>query len=210
MIEMIGLVVCLFLINIVYAYGVSRPYSNSNPLLMFPGEAKTITLTLVSSPDENTKKVMVDVQNDIVILSLMNNMYEIPPGGLVPVFVDVDVPSEVEVGRTYYPIVVFTEVVENCSIFCIGVEYNIRIPVLIQQPVVVDSDYDGIVDAEDKCPATPSGAKVNEDGCSVLQICEDSITQRAYLKCVRRVSSEFVRENILTRQERRELLLSLI
>jgi parallel beta-helix repeat protein len=34
-----------------------------------------------------------------------------------------------------------------------------------QDPVLVDSDADGIADAQDSCPATPTGAAVNSAGC---------------------------------------------
>ncbi|MBT9566811.1 MAG: OmpA family protein [Thiobacillus sp.] len=35
------------------------------------------------------------------------------------------------------------------------------------KPVDKDSDGDGVVDSKDKCPDTPSGRKVNSDGCEL-------------------------------------------
>jgi OOP family OmpA-OmpF porin len=37
-----------------------------------------------------------------------------------------------------------------------------------EKPVVVDTDKDGVPDASDICPGTPSGAKIDERGCWVL------------------------------------------
>ncbi|ODU00754.1 MAG: hypothetical protein ABS89_08470 [Thiobacillus sp. SCN 63-1177] len=36
-----------------------------------------------------------------------------------------------------------------------------------QEPKPVDSDGDGVVDGKDKCPGTPTGRKVNADGCEL-------------------------------------------
>jgi len=37
----------------------------------------------------------------------------------------------------------------------------------VEQPKPVDSDNDGVVDTEDKCPNTPAGVKVDANGCPV-------------------------------------------
>jgi hypothetical protein len=39
------------------------------------------------------------------------------------------------------------------------------------EPLFVDSDLDGEVDATDRCPATPSGAAIDEVGCSRAEFC---------------------------------------
>lgn len=41
------------------------------------------------------------------------------------------------------------------------------VPMSAVVPPVVDGDRDGVADGEDKCPATPAGAKVNAQGCRV-------------------------------------------
>ncbi|MDQ1335506.1 MAG: hypothetical protein QG552_2456 [Thermodesulfobacteriota bacterium] len=38
-----------------------------------------------------------------------------------------------------------------------------------QQGVILDSDGDGVPDNLDKCPGTPKGARVNKDGCWVIE-----------------------------------------
>ncbi|MCF8142751.1 MAG: OmpA family protein [Deltaproteobacteria bacterium] len=41
-------------------------------------------------------------------------------------------------------------------------------PVVVEKVVILDSDGDGVPDNLDKCPGTPKGAKVNADGCWVI------------------------------------------
>ncbi len=43
------------------------------------------------------------------------------------------------------------------------------VPVPAQPDGPKDSDRDGVVDAKDRCPATPQGARVNAQGCWVLE-----------------------------------------
>lgn len=40
-------------------------------------------------------------------------------------------------------------------------------PVVEPEPVLVDSDGDGVTDDKDKCPGTPAGLVVDEDGCPI-------------------------------------------
>ena len=40
-------------------------------------------------------------------------------------------------------------------------------PTTVVVPPIVDGDRDGVSDGDDKCPATPAGAKVNTQGCRV-------------------------------------------
>jgi len=44
---------------------------------------------------------------------------------------------------------------------------------VVQKGVILDSDGDGVPDSLDKCPGTPKGAKVNKDGCWVLEDLEN-------------------------------------
>ena len=37
----------------------------------------------------------------------------------------------------------------------------------------IDADNDGVTDADDKCPDTPSGTTVNSDGCAASQLDSD-------------------------------------
>ncbi|WP_456488492.1 OmpA family protein [Caminibacter pacificus] len=40
-------------------------------------------------------------------------------------------------------------------------------PVKVEKPVVIDSDHDGVSDANDKCPGTPAGVQVDQNGCPI-------------------------------------------
>lgn len=40
-------------------------------------------------------------------------------------------------------------------------------PVMKEEPKPMDSDNDGVINADDKCPNSPAGAIVNNDGCEI-------------------------------------------
>jgi OOP family OmpA-OmpF porin len=42
-------------------------------------------------------------------------------------------------------------------------------PVVVEKIIILDSDGDGVPDNLDKCPGTPKGARVNKDGCWVIE-----------------------------------------
>jgi OOP family OmpA-OmpF porin len=42
-------------------------------------------------------------------------------------------------------------------------------PVVVEKVIILDSDGDGVPDNLDKCPGTPKGARVNKDGCWVIE-----------------------------------------
>jgi len=55
--------------------------------------------------------------------------------------------------------------------------------VVVAVPVAVDSDGDGIVDADDKCPNTPAGTTVDVTGCAVAQDDDHDGVLNAQDKC---------------------------
>ena len=66
--------------------------------------------------------------------------------------------------------------------------------VAVVAPVaVIDSDGDGVIDANDKCPNTPKGAKVDENGCE-LDTDGDGVVDSKD-KCPNTVKGEAVDEN---------------
>ncbi len=83
-------------------------------------------------------------------------------------------------------------------------------------PVFRDGDNDGILDAAEACFClnTPAGAVVNDQGCSIDQLCpcEAPLGRTAwrdhkeYVSCVRNAASEFSEEGGLTKAERREFV----
>ncbi|MEJ5167754.1 MAG: TolC family protein [Arcobacteraceae bacterium] len=44
---------------------------------------------------------------------------------------------------------------------------RVMVTLYVPKKIVLDSDFDGVIDELDKCPNTPQGHKVDKDGCSV-------------------------------------------
>lgn len=68
-----------------------------------------------------------------------------------------------------------------------------------------DSDGDGIVDSDDQCPDTAEDAVVDDDGCSIAQICPADGNWKnhgAYVKCVAHTAESFVAEEFITEEEK--------
>ena len=64
-----------------------------------------------------------------------------------------------------------------------------------------DRDDDGVPDATDKCPGTPSGTVVNASGCSVPQLCPcDNAWKNhgAYASCVAKAADDFLAKGLIT------------
>ncbi|HTD66196.1 MAG TPA: Ig-like domain-containing protein [Candidatus Limnocylindria bacterium] len=72
-----------------------------------------------------------------------------------------------------------------------------------------DSDGDGVADVRDRCANTPSGQVVNENGCSIAQICPCAgpwRNHRQYVKCVEDTSEAFVDAGLSGEDEREEII----
>lgn len=78
-----------------------------------------------------------------------------------------------------------------------------------------DTDADGAGDACDLCADSSSGDAVNRHGCSIAQICpcdgpDADIAWRdhdKYLRCVKKHAVRFVRRDLITREERRSIII---
>src|SRR6266516_3390395 len=72
------------------------------------------------------------------------------------------------------------------------------------QILPLDSDGDGVPDAEDQCPNTVPGAVVDANGCSIDQLCPCDGSCRShgeYVLCVIRVTGQFLRQGLLAGSE---------
>jgi hypothetical protein len=74
---------------------------------------------------------------------------------------------------------------------------------------VPDSDGDGLPDYLDHCTDTPLGALVDENGCSMEQLCPCNgpwKNRGEYLKSLRAVTADFLNADLITETERHLLL----
>lgn len=72
-----------------------------------------------------------------------------------------------------------------------------------------DEDNDGVPDSVDHCPGTPPGAVVDADGCSIDQLvpCDGPWKNHGqYVSTIAHVSQDFVREGLISHQERAEIV----
>ncbi|HKS35586.1 MAG TPA: hypothetical protein VJW76_00250, partial [Verrucomicrobiae bacterium] len=70
-----------------------------------------------------------------------------------------------------------------------------------------DTDRDGVPNDRDECPDTSPGAVVNEQGCSIPQLCPCDGPWRnhgEYVRCVTEHAWQFFRDDLITADERRD------
>jgi hypothetical protein len=87
---------------------------------------------------------------------------------------------------------------------------SVRYPWLIHlAPEAHDCDGDGVPNAIDLCPDTPSGWVVNSSGCSVEQACPCEgpwKNHQEYVKCVREQTATLLSEGTIDKKERRLIM----
>jgi len=71
-----------------------------------------------------------------------------------------------------------------------------------------DADGDGVPDNEDDCLGTDPGDPVDENGCSVEQLCDcpGARNHGEYVSCVAHTSKDFERQGLLTQAQRTALV----
>lgn len=71
-----------------------------------------------------------------------------------------------------------------------------------------DNDGDGVVNDKDDCPNTPAGAAVDQNGCSLEQlcVCDQASNHGQYVSCVARTSNRFVRAGLIDEIEREAIM----
>jgi hypothetical protein len=68
-----------------------------------------------------------------------------------------------------------------------------------------DEDGDGVPDINDDCPGTPANEVVNENGCSIDQLCPCENPWKShgqYVSCIARAAEDFVATGLITDAEK--------
>ncbi len=99
----------LFIIPLISSVGVANSYWDDNPLKLAPGESATISLRLQNEEKEQIT-MMTSINSQIASLA-GGNEYDVPPDRVsVPVYIDVEIPKDVEIGTEYIILVSFKQV----------------------------------------------------------------------------------------------------
>jgi hypothetical protein len=75
--------------------------------------------------------------------------------------------------------------------------------------IPADFDGDGIGDACDSCPEGESGAVVDDDGCSVMDLCpcdNDWKNHGQYVQCVTRAGQNLFQAGLITGKEKGQMI----
>jgi hypothetical protein len=75
--------------------------------------------------------------------------------------------------------------------------------------LVEDEDYDSVMDTDDLCPMTATGDAVNDDGCSVAQLCPCENNWKnhgAFVSCKAHATRDFIEAGWITEEEKEEIM----
>ena len=88
--------------SMVFAFGVSSPYWEDNPMELSPGESEVVMLNLQNKAGATESvTATIRVLEGYELLSLPQDTYEVAAGGETDVPVTVTIPSNAEAGDTY-------------------------------------------------------------------------------------------------------------
>lgn len=98
----LGLFIIL-LPSLVNAFGIGMTYTQNNPLILGPGEAREIQLTPNSMASEGALKLTARIMKGSEIASFIdsNAQYNLPAGGQIPIKVRISIPKGVNEGTEY-------------------------------------------------------------------------------------------------------------
>lgn len=98
---LVSLILIIFLVQIITASGVSRPYWDEYPLKLAPGESKIVQLTLQNTDDKDMT-FKATINSEIAELNDKSDEYFVPSGETEKkVNVKVEVPENAEIGTEY-------------------------------------------------------------------------------------------------------------
>src|SRR3989344_2666120 len=100
----------------VFAFGVSSPYWDENPLYLKPGETKEVTMILQNMVGEDDIKMTGELNSGSEIAVLINPgiIYDVPLGSNnVPVNLRITVPEDAKPGKEWQVGVLFKTIADN-------------------------------------------------------------------------------------------------
>ena len=88
----------------VNAFGVSSPYWDENPLLMYAGETKDVVMSLQNmvGGEDMTVNADLDSGKEIAVLTDINTVYQVPIGNSnTPVKLKITIPEDAKPGQEW-------------------------------------------------------------------------------------------------------------
>jgi len=92
---------CIISINLVFAFGITSPYYEGNPLKMTPGQTSEVAF-LIGHTENDRLRATVTLEEDGGIAELIDGPdYTMGPGESKRIYFKISVPEDAEIGDTY-------------------------------------------------------------------------------------------------------------
>jgi|SRR3989344_8006615 len=138
----IFLIAVILLSSGIFAFAVSSQYSRTNPLEMYAGEKRTITIDLQNMPGPDDINARGSITQGSEIVQLTETEYSIPVGSRIPIEIRIEIPPETT--QTEYLVKIsfssITETENGSFGFGSAVEKEILIKI-IEKPKEVKKNY---------------------------------------------------------------------
>lgn len=147
MVKIEKIILSIFILSIlsfnVYAFGVSSPYWDENPLIMNPGETKEVTMILQNMVGDKDITMMANLNSghDIATLMDQSTSYNVPLGvSNVPVKLSITIPQDARSGQEWQVGISFKTVAENTGGVSIGGAVDKGFKVIVAEPPKVSAE----------------------------------------------------------------------
>ena len=128
-------VLALFFITTVTALGVSPSYWKENPLKMYPGQSREVTLTLLQSSEEKSSaEVQVSLIEGSEIAKIKSGKdYTVESGSKEEIILEITIPNDAGQGETYNVKLAISPKPDESGQgnIQLGIIYNEEFPVII-------------------------------------------------------------------------------
>jgi len=133
--------ILLISISGVFAFGVSSPYWNVNPLEMYPGQEIEVSINLQNCPSQSPdctksdESITASLKEGSEIAQITSGTsYTLPYGSANSYLtLKVSIPSSTAIGESYnIKLLLNPELSDNEGTVQLGTEYNVEFPVIIK------------------------------------------------------------------------------